>query len=302
MDPPPSLAVRVAKGAAFAMAIALLFAPLYLVSRLDADAAMRAQQGAAAATVGLGVIFRSVARNLLRTSVGIVSRTASRAASRRWTRALIKSASSFVKLASRDAKDADEAPQSPIAALAFGFVALAASYAGVLWLQEESLRAQILASKPLWMAAAAGAVPLLVYYGVARTAAAVLKMTVTPRTGLDGLLLQAYFTFSGSFLPLTTDVAYEGDKRQNAIAAAVTLGSLLALHWTLFLAAEAVGSTELVHASSLFLVYAFVLAFPFRPLDGFHIWSRNKLWWVLFSLPFGLSFHFNLPRSFHAVM
>lgn len=281
----------------------VMILPLWLVTRYaDQTAAagvVVGGVGAGGAGVGIAAILRTVSRDVLRTSMGVASRTVSRAYLRHWTHVIVDWLSTSV--IKRTRARTDGIPHPGIA-IAVGSIALALSYGIVITLLAPSTREALFGAAPLWLAGATAAVPLLCYYGIAYLAGRALDVRVVPRTEVDGLLIQLYFTFALSYLPLTSEADYRGDPGRRAAVAMSTLLGMLALHLGVAFIGQAYGSPLLDQLSVLFLIHAFVLAFPFDPLDGKHIWKSSKLLWLVTLAPIAWAFHTRIPRVFYELL
>ena len=144
--------------------------------------------------------------------------------------------------------------------------------------------------------------PILVYAGLLLTAARYCAVEVRFRTGLEALLLQAYFTGSGSFLPLSTDSVVQGSPAACARLALVSLGGLLAMHLGCSGAAYYFNSYPLQYLAGMFLLYCFVFSFPIAPLDGYSVWAYSRWLWLAVSIPILAAFIFTMPASLHAIL
>lgn len=272
-------------------------------------------------TVGVAVIlratlrrlFRSGSRSLLQTTVGTVMRASARTMTRRVVRVSVKSLAMFLgrSAVSDESLDGDEAPlQQPAwLALLLGFVVLMASMAGVLYMVDieqeagqATIREGVLGSMSMLTGVVLGALPLLIYGGLLLMAAPLVGATVKLRTTWEAVLLQAYFTGSGSYLPLATDSEIEGPSWARVRLAYVSLGGLLALHLLCTFAGRQSGSDALEYLGAMFLIYSFVFSFPIAPLDGYYIWAQSKLLWVLTWAPLLGCFIWNLPERLHAIL
>jgi len=303
----------------------VLFGPLLAVSfyfaRPDSI-----QLDAAAETVGIGVILRAMfrrimrsgARNVLQTTVGTVTRASSRTMTRRVVRVGVKSLTTVFRRSSTSTGDeADdveidykESHQSTLRALGTGFLALSLSLAGVLLVLDidhssagdAPQMAAVLGGMPLLVAALLGAVPLIVYAGVLLAAAPYCGAKVRFRTGWEALLLQAYFTGSGSYLPLSTDSEIEGTQPARMRLALIGLGGLLVLHWGFAEAAYLSDSHVLQYLAGMFLLYCFVFSFPIAPLDGYYLWISSRWLWLAVWVPILASFILFMPESLHVIL
>ena len=296
---------------------ACLFAPLVAIAVYATKVEMGTVAPSAELTVGIAVLFRATARrllrasfqNILRTTFATVSRAFARTATRRFIR--IFAHSFFGAMAKQPGADErseeidsalDQQPVSPASsfiALATGFIGLALSFWGVLWVasHEGDTAAASIHGMPLPLACSLAALPIVVYGSITYVAARLFGVTVQLVTSLDGLLIQGYFTGAGSFLPMTTDINYRGPQLANAKLASFALASMLLLHWLLFALAKQIDSPETLFLSAMFLVYAFVYSFPIRPLEGSAIWRVSKLWWLIIFGPILASFLMLFPSD-----
>jgi hypothetical protein len=275
--------------------------------------------------VGIGVILRAMFRRLLRSgargvvqaTVGTVSRASLRTMTRRVVRVGMKSLTTVVRRSTTTIGDkaadgdlaSDEAPQSTMTALSAGFVALAISLAGVLLVvdfeqpvSESQSMSTVLGGMSLWSAVLLGAMPFLLYAVLLLAAAPACGAEVRFRTGWEALLLQAYFTGSGSYLPLSTDSEISGPPAARMRLALVGLGSLLVLHWLSAASAQYVDSYPLQYVSGMFLLYCFVFSFPIAPLDGYYLWDYSPWLWLATWVPILASFMLFMPQSLHVIL
>ncbi len=297
--------------------VLFVFLPLGVIYLFQAGGVDVAARQSGEVAVGIAVVLRATARrwlragssNLLRTTLGTYSRTSARTLTRR----VVKSAGRVVLgllvkgRGEGEHLDAD-APAVGIwlswIGLLVGFAALCLSFWGVLALQSHDEVAKLTQSGEvsIGMATLLSGGPLLVYAAAIFLAGRVWGVEVHFRTALDGLLLQAYFTGAGSFLPMTTDAEYVGRDEAKHRVAAVALGTLYVFHLGLSAAAHWTGSYVLLFAGSMFLTYCFVFSFPVRPLEGHYLWARSRLLWLCFWLPILASFIGSLPDSFAAIL
>lgn len=306
-----------------AFAFVVLFAPIvvmYFFYEMPDTSALNTS----AETVGVAVIlratlrrlFRSGSRSVLQTAVGTVTRASARTMTRRVVRVGVKSMTMFARRGAADVEsdlDRDDADlrQSPGVAVVLGFVALAVSLAGVLLLIDVEHRpgdaaalpsTEVLRGMSLPLAALLGSIPFLVYVVLLTLAAPRCGASVGFRTGWESLLLQAYFTGSGSYLPLATDSEIAGPEPARFRLALCSLGGLFALHLGCATIGNAVDSYALQYVGGMFLLYCFVFSFPIAPLDGYYIWSRSRSWWLLIWIPILISFIWALPESLHVIL
>ena len=285
--------------------------PLFLISAWDA-ATPGTLQHAGEVTVGIGVIlratlrriFRAAARGILRTTLSTVSRASTRTASRRMLRVIMKVL--FGLVTSRDATEADSAspehkPDSPrlvsLYAIGISFVVLCLSFWGVLAVAPGSEAVTSQRGLSVGVACLLAGVPILVYAAATYWLAALFGVQVRFAAEIDAILLQAYFTGAGSFLPMTTDVEYTGTKQQNARVAFGTIAIIYGCHLLLLLAASLTGLYVVEFTASMFLIYAFVYVFPIAPLEGHDVWVHRKLLWLILFVPILLSFFVSFTET-----
>ncbi len=274
--------------------------PLVVVGQYAETPAAGGAVVAGGVTATLGVLFRATARNLLRSALGTVIRTASRTATRRAVRRILQTLFAAVV---RSKMGEDAVPRGGDAVgLGLGAVALSLSLYAVLVVVDPAIASGVVGKTPAWLVACLAAVPLLTWGGLHLGLARALGHSVRLTTGADGLLLQAYFTMAGSFLPLTTEVEAEGEPSAMGQAGALSLIALLVLHGVSLAAAQATGSAPLTTLASLFLVYAFVFSFPLPPLDGWMVFQyRKDLWFVVWAVT-GWVFLHDLPERLYAIL
>jgi hypothetical protein len=309
---------RGANVVAWASVIGLLFLPLYLIHAYSTTTLSVAVAHKAEATVGIGVLLRATARRLLRTGASTMWRAFSRATARTFTRRLVRTTvRPLLGLVTRgvladDAADGAneggvdlEPPAQPMpVALGLGFVGLAASFWGILaMISPEQLGAVTEnGSVSVWFASVLAGAPLILYSVLTYFAAHRFGVEARFNTGIDGLLLQAYFTGAGSYLPMTTDVVYHGNEDKQHWVAALPLAGLFVAHLVLLGLSLAMDSFVLEFASSTFLIYVFVYSFPISPLEGYDIWKKSKLMWLAFFAPILASFALTLPVPFTEIL
>lgn len=308
-------------------ALALLvtmFAPMVAIYWYGASGSVSEKVAAGEVTVGIAVIMRATARrllrgassNLMRTTAGALGRTSARALTRRLVKFMGRLFfGSVVQQSSADAAavQAGADPDDPAdhhsalsqaVALALGFVALCVSFRGVLYIAGSSVVEDLLGASGLGMleVTVLSGVPLLAYAVFHQVFGRLFDVRATYRTEIDGLLLQAYFTGAGSFLPLTTDVDYAGTERGKRNVATGSILGLFFVHFAFVLTGNWIGSEQLVFLGSMFLIYCFVYCFPIRPLEGHFIWSSSKLLWLCVTLPILVAFLSWLPPVFGEIL
>lgn len=208
-----------------------------------------------------------------------------------------------VFLPSLDQRRSQQRAQLPgWAAITLGYLALAASFGGVMALAAPETRAALAHATPAPVLALMAGLPLLAHTGMMLFWSRRTGVSVQFTTTLDGLLLQAYFTGASSFLPLSSDAELEGDRRSKAKCAGAVLVGMIALHAALGLVGDLTGLDLVTQLSSLFLVYAFVFAFPLQPLDGGDIWAESRWAWLAVWLLVLFFFLGRLPEAYYAIL
>ncbi|MBM75383.1 MAG: hypothetical protein CMK59_08270 [Proteobacteria bacterium] len=285
----------------FALAWLVLLTPIFFIGWFEPDAG---SGETAVATMVFATIFRSNGRNILRSSLMSAIRTTIRMISRRVIRVLIPFILRvFLPMArTSTSKNPDLDSKQPLfLSLTISFFALFFSFLGVLWLH--LLQApSILAGLSLGVGAALAGSALLFHYVYLFVFSRYLNVSVDLQVPADGLLLQAYFTGAGSYLPLASDVLVEGDSKNCAVCSFWCISALLGTSLMFDLIGHLWGSPLFVLWGAQILLYTFVVSFPLPPLQGYTLWKGYKLWWVMiFSLIF-CSFVLNLPQPFYAIL
>jgi len=308
----PTLFDRLAVMCAVVCLLVFVLLPMLVISHYGGEPTLGGMEGPAETTVGIAVILRVTARrllrtgtrNLLRTTFGTFSRTTSRAVMRRSVRVAVKSLALAGKEAVSDqAEGSEDAPQNPVIAVAVGFVALFASLWVILrYVVSAASQAAILQGTSPELAAFLGALPIIVYALLVHVAGRRWNVEIEYQTGADGLLLQAYFTGAGSFLPLTTDTYYRGNPDDARRVALTALVGLFGTHVLLATLAVWRDSYTIQLAAAMFLIYVFVFSFPIKPLDGNYLWQKSKLLWLAVFLPVLIAFFRNIPESFNGML
>lgn len=303
------------------LVVAAFFVPLFLIRHFQDDFGDGVGVTRGEATVGVAVILRATARRLMRSGSSSILRTTLSAYTRASGRAVTRRAVKFgvrvlfgsvsrqvldesVAAAGGEADESNE-PDTTVGwvALPIGAVALLLSFWGILCVVPDEAAATLTTSRGLgfWEAAAYATVPLVVYALMNVAGGKLFGVHVRMTSALDGILLQAYFTGAGSFLPMTTDFEYErGSVAANAKVAAFSLAVLYLVH--LGLAVLGGDSYALQFLSTMFLIYCFVYSFPIKPLEGYDILRFNKLLWFLFWVPILWSFGTTLPEAFAGIL
>jgi len=320
-------------------AAALLLGPLILLGSLDATAPRHNEARTAEIMVGIAVVIRAATRrlvrgslqNLLRSTFAAFVRTTGRTATRRALRYTSGSVAVVVNRTTQNSVPAvvaeERAGQSAdpggfrrlldaaqavcsapgvrsVVSLILGCLVLALSFRGVLAVAEfgaSPTLSQLVGQSPLLLSVAA-ALPILVYAAVTVTIGVIVGVKVRFSTAWDGVLLQAYFTGAGSFLPMTTDIEYDGKPGKSALLAGTALGAMTAISWA-FHAGHLWSGTEFFRfCATVFLIYGFVYSFPISPLEGHNLWTYHKGAWLLVFIPLLLSFFVIFPGELEPLL
>ena len=300
------------------IAATLLFAPLIIVWFYEVTQSPDDVPGAAEVTVGVAVIVRAAARRVLTTAVSSIlrtafatfSRTVARTVLRRlmrfWVRALFGVLAREAARSLSGNRPVQVSPgadrRRPYVPLTIGTVALALSFYGVVLVTDAEQAVTQDGHITLLTASVLAGLPLLVYGAIHLWAARRVGVLLRFNTAFDGLLLQAYFTGAGSFLPMTTDVEYRGSRRGKMWLATICLASMYVIHLVLWVLASISHDPILSFASGTFLIFCFVYIFPIQPLEGNDIWAGNKWLWVGVWIPILLSFFASLPESLASIL
>jgi len=296
----------------------LLFVPLIAVGLISRSSPAPAVEENVEAAVGVAVILRAATHRTvtaaiggaLNTTVSTAVRAGSRAVLQRLVRTTILTIVAVFSLAiPRRYRpriwDAQSRFKLNSLSIGIGAVAMMIACYGVLSGVGPGLTAvggeEVV--PPLLLASAIGAMPLIVYAASHAVTSRIWSVKVDFTTSLDGLLLQAYFTGAGSFLPLATDIDCEGESGDCMRVAAVGIGSLFAVH--LSLAAWVIfggGGSTVEFASAMALLYAFVFVFPVRPLPGSRIWSHSRGVSVAITVPIIVSFYLLIPEGLAVIV
>jgi hypothetical protein len=291
--------------------------PLVLVATLAAPTGAAVPGHSSELTVGIGVIIRATVRRLIRsgargvvrTTISTLTRTVARTLTRRVLRVAIRSS---VATKSKGMLDSPTGPtdESPtrdtgtFGGLLVGIAALSLSFWGILVAAGPNATATILAAGQLSLPAACvlASLPMLLYAILAYLAARWQRLPIRFVTTIEGLLVQAYFTGAGSFLPMTTDIELEGQPKSKARVAGFALFGLYGMHLLSAGLAHLLENPTLGFASGVMLIYCFVYAFPIKPLEGYWIWSYRKIFWALVFVPILLSFALTFPETLQIIL
>jgi len=296
-----------------------MFLPMVVIHLFGVSVDESAGKATGEVTVGIAVILRATARrllrgastNFLRTTAGAFGRTSARAATRRFVKFTGRLFFSSVVQGSVEEARGSESVEKKGSELLFqglalvlGFGGLCLSFYGILRVVPAEVERELLGPAGLGRldAVLLAGVPLLVYASLHQAFGRLFGVRARYRTEIDGLLLQGYFTGAGSFLPLTTDVDYEGGEAGKRNLAVASLLGMLALSALLEWIGNATGSEHLRFLGPMFLVYAFVYCFPIKPLEGHFVWAASKRLWLLVAVPILATFLLRLPDSFGEIL
>jgi len=292
--------------------ILFLFLPLLLIDLYKIPITNLGSNRSEESTVGIAVVARATTRrvfsitmsNVLRTTFASFFRAAGRTFIRRFIRFTVYTSLGALAVAatsrSRLIATSDDQGTHPLFVIALGVLGLALSLYGVLRVAGSEVATAVTYGGALsyLMAAMIAGLPLAIYGLIHLLMARFFGLKWRINTAVDGLLLQAYFTGSGVFVPMTTDIEYFGNSKENMRAAAISLTSMFAIHLALVGLGSWIGSPVVNFAASMFLLYCLVYAFPIRPLEGHDVWRQNKLLWLCIFLPILVAFFVSLPESF----
>lgn len=294
--------------------VAFVALPLVVVSIYIAEPKVSLSPGATEATVGVGVILRAVAQrlfragatNVVRLTFGTMTRTIARTAVTRTIRIFIRSsAGSLAKdIMGRDDEVVQAAPRSSLLAIIYGLIGTALSFWGVLLFTSLSVVKQLEDELGLSMGfmILAAILPLVFLCFACLLAARLFQTRTIFLTRVDGLMIQAYFTLSGSFLPMTTDFEFHGSPRSKSHSSLFAIFLMMLAFIALRVLGAQLENSALIFASAMFLTYLFVYSFPVFPLLGFNIWHHSKLLWLCMFAPVLLAFLFVFPQSVAALL
>ena len=128
------------------------------------------------------------------------------------------------------------------------------------------------------------------------------NVTVSMRTSIDGILLQAYFTGAQSYLPLASDMELTGSLEDKQECSNITLLALLGLS----LLMDSIGTLFFAPVLKIWgahlLLYVFVISFPLKPLRRIgHFCSFQRD--VVVHISAGVAdILFNMPEAFYAIL
>ena len=297
-----------------------MFLPMFVIYTYDVSIDIN-KDAPGEVTVGLIVILRATFRRLLRglsvnvmqTTVGTFGRTSARTVTRRFVKFVGRVL--FGSILQDSVDEEEEKPQQKskipeygvlkqVVSLILGFVGLCLSFWGILHVIPAEKVEILVGSKGLseLEAVVLAGIPLLAYALIHVIFGKLIGVRTTYRTEVDGLLLQGYFTGAGSFLPMTTDIEYYGEERAKCKLAVSALLGMLSLFGLFYVAGEVLDLGTLNFLSSMFLIYCFVYCFPIEPLEGYIIWSHNKLLWGAVTLPILLAFMNCMDSTFGDIL
>ena len=298
-----------------------MFLPMFVIYSYDVSIDIN-NDAPGEVTVGLIVILRATFRRLLRglsvnimqTTVGTFGRTSARTVTRRFVKFVGRVLFGSILQDSVDEEEEEKPRQKSkipeysflkqLVSLILGFVGLCLSFWGILHVIPAEKVEILVGSKGLSYleAVVLAGIPLLAYALIHVTFGRMFGVRTTYCTEIDGLLLQGYFTGAGSFLPMTTDIEYHGEEKAKCKLAVSALLGMLSLFGFFYVAGEMLDMGTLNFLSSMFLIYCFVYCFPIEPLEGYIIWSHNKLVWAAVTLPILLAFMNCMDSTFGDIL
>lgn len=284
------------------LCVALFFLlPLLLVQTFTSSQSADASQGAVAATVALGAIFRSNSRSILKSTFMSAIRTALRAITRRVVRTILPVLLRlFLPVVNVDGME--QKATNSLLGLLIGGVTLSLSFSGVILLSSPSARQALLLGYPVLLCAFLASSTIIFHYSFMSFLCAKKDVVVSVNTSLDGILLQAYFTGAGSYLPLASDMELKGTTRDKGVCSALSLLGLLALSLVFDTIGAFFGISLLNIWAAHLLLYVFVISFPLQPLDGKYIWRESRLWWCGIFVLVTFCFLMNIPEGFYGIL
>ena len=244
-------------------------------------------------------LLRGFSINILQTTIGTFGRTSARAVTRRFVRFIgrilfgsVVQDQSELSENQKEEKVKKVTFLNQITSLILGFVGLCLSFWGILHVIPPETAEALIYSKGLseFQAVVLAGIPLLAYAFLHKFFGKQFGVQTGYTTQIDGLLLQGYFTGAGSFLPMTTDIQYYGDTKVHHKLASTSLIGMFLLFVLFYVTGEVLDMADLNFLGSMFLIYCFVFSFPIEPLEGYIIWSHNRLLWLSIVLPIVLAF------------
>ena len=282
-----------------------LVLPMFVIKEMTSQTVPL--ESSATATVALGTIFRSNSRNVLKSTFMSAVRTGLRTMTRRLVRSflpmLLRLFLPAFQTSTKNMREIEqENPQSLGLALGLGLVVLSCSFYGVVKLHPEVEPSTFQQGFSLVTLAALAASTLVIHYVVMAWSGLKNNVNISLRTSADGIILQAYFTGALSYLPLASDVELTGTEENKAKCSAQALLTMLMLSLILDSLGVLFSFPILEVWAAHILLYLFVIAFPLKPLEGSDVFAFHKGWWVLIFLAILISFLFNIPESFYAIL
>ena len=269
--------------------------------------------------VGLIVILRATFRRLLRgfstnilqTTIGTFGRTSARAVTRRVVKFVGRIL--FGSIVQDQAGESEEYNKQKVKKVTFlgqsfsltlGFIGLCLSFWGILHVIPPETAEELIGSRGLseLEAVVLAGIPLFAYAFLHGFFGKLFGVQTAYKTQIDGLFLQGYFTGAGSFLPMTTDVEYYGDKEAHHKLASAALIGMFLLFGLCHIAGDMFDIASLGFLGCMFLIYCFVYSFPIEPLEGYIVWSHNKLLWLAIVVPIVLAFANFMDGAFSDIL
>ena len=290
---------------AFVAVAFFLILPMFVIKNITFDSSTQVRDGAAAATAAIGAIFRSNSRTLLRSTLMSAIRTSLRAVTRRVVRSFLPIVVRLFLPALQSAAHRKEPEQTETAwvmPLLLGCVTLGFSFAGVVVWGGGAENEELLYGFSVLVSGIMAASALLTHVGLLFWVSRHNMLSLKVQTPFDGILLQAYFTGALSYLPLSSDITLEGDKKAVGKCAAAALMGLIGLSLLLDSIGVLIQYDILRCWSAHLLLYSFVVSFPLKPLSGADVFAYHKgLWFGVFGLSM-LCFLLNIPDAFYEIL
>lgn len=256
-----------------------------------------------AATVALGAMLRTSGRSVLRSTFMSAARTMTRALTRRVVRSFLPMMMRLFLPAFRLSAlegDIPERKHQPLWwALLLGMSTLSLSFYGVVLVSQD---ADLLGDLSILTVSCIAVLPLLLHFGLFYVIGRMTNVKLELRTDIDGVILQAYFTGAGSYLPLASDIELDGSVRDRGICAAGVLSGFLFVYAIFEFIGTLSGSHIMHNCAAQVLLYTFVLSFPLPPLDGSDVWAHSPLAWLLLWVATLLIFLGRMPEAFYGIL
>jgi hypothetical protein len=299
---PSERAITYGAGLSVLFVSLFLIGPIFLIKYFSFDGNGQIQDGAAAATVAIGAIFRSNSRTLLRSTIMSAVRISFRTVTRRAVSSVLPTLIRVFLPSIQYRFGSQTNKGSWLKDLILGCFVLGLSFGGVVVWGGFLDSSALLYGFPLLISCSLAGSTLLLHVFLMFYFSRNETMNISVNTPLDGILIQAYFTAAFSYLPLSSDIVLEGSKKSKGKCAASALVGLLCFSLVLDTVGILINFELLECWAAHILLYVFVVIFPLRPLSGAEIFDYNRgLWAVTFVLCM-ICFWLNLPDVFYEVL